>query len=188
MLDEIKENTGSDDNHFPRVEACGGGAYCCRQDTSPFCNKDNIPKTHLDHNGISLSGPPTETGSMTTASFTGTMVSSLKSGGSTPSEDAVSSSPDSESGSSKTIVLKIGLGVSIPFVAVITALVTLYFLRKSQGKKNQSTDKSAAMQKNTLLSSPSQAYEVHEMMGRPMEGDRARVPPRELMGPGTEVY
>lgn len=140
------------------------------------------------------------TSSTTSASFTSTMissatdssttvssttVSSTTSADPTPTQDTAPVSSGSESGSGEALALKVGLGVSIPLAAVISALAMWWFMRKRSGKKGRNSELSAATPKESMFSSPNQGYEVHEVTDRPVEVDTVRER-QEL--PGTEVH
>lgn len=140
---------------------------------------------YLDSNGILLPGSSTITSSTTSASSTSTPVSGTTSADPTPTQDTDPVSSGSESGGGEALALKVGLGVSIPLAAVISALAMWWFLRKRHGNKGHNSDPSTATPKETAFSSPNQGYEVREVMDRPVEVDS--VSQRQELA-GTEVY
>lgn len=158
-----------------------------------------MAKSSLDSNGILLPGSST-TISMATSSttsnsrsssltaFTGSTKTPVSSGtpiDSTPSQGISPVSSGSESRNDEALALRVGLGVSIPSVAIIAALAMWCFLKKKQGNNEQNVELLAATPKETGFSSPNQASEMHEMTGRPAEGGWARSA-QELAE--TEVY
>lgn len=179
---------------FPRVEICGDGVYCCRMGETPCCTNHTAEKFSLDSNGILLPGSSTTSSttlSSTSSSLTtflgstSTQVSSTTPIDSTPRQSTTPLSSGSESRNDETLALKVGLGVSIPSAAIIAALAMWCFLKKRQGNNEQNVEPFAAKPEETISSGPNQASEMHEMTGRPAEGDWARS--AQELG-GTEVY
>lgn len=215
-FNETTLNTGFADNVFPRVEICDSNTYCCREGTASCCDS-SIGKVYLDENGILLSEAPIKTSSTNIASSTEMTTSTTASSSSTvfatttsaPDQDPASTNlaseptaaDESNSGSNEALALKVGLGVGIPFAAIVAALATWLVYRKRRNKSSDASDPLATTtypyyeghtgyaKSSTYRTSPHTAYrsssppgrnEMHEMPTRPDEGWDGN--PRELMG------
>ncbi|KAK1569666.1 uncharacterized protein LY79DRAFT_653846 [Colletotrichum navitas] len=218
-FNETTINTGFVTNVFPRVEDCGNNAYCCMQGSESCCDS-SARKVFLDDNGILLSSAPSQTTSSsvvssmeatsTTASSSETLSAEMwgvpKCGcfdlsatiTSAPTQDPADGS---DSGGNEALALKVGLGVGIPFAAMVVGLATWLITRKLRKKDGNVSEQAASsayapdegydgyLKGSTYRSSPYASYrdsslsrlnEMHEMPGRPDEGWDGT--PRELAG------
>ncbi|EFQ36252.1 uncharacterized protein GLRG_11397 [Colletotrichum graminicola M1.001] len=204
VFNETTINTGFVTDVFPRVEDCGNSTYCCMQGSESCCDS-SARKVFLDDNGVLLSAAPSQTTSssvvssteatLTTASSSQTLSTTVTS---EPTQDPVDGS---DSGANEALALKVGLGVGIPFAAMVVGLATWLITRKLRKKDSNASEQVAPTsygpdeghggyaKGSTYRSSPYVSYrssspaglnEMHEMPGRPDEGWDGT--PRELAG------
>ncbi|KAM0279203.1 hypothetical protein ACHAQH_004748 [Verticillium albo-atrum] len=124
----------SSKGRFPQVTICEDGSFCCNNDAQ-CCERGR--GTFLDERGNIIDGPESSSSSRSSAP-TSAAAASTAANGSPPSETTGGSKPQS-SGSDDSLGLKVGLGLGIPLVAIVSGLGVWFFLTRRRRRERLDT-------------------------------------------------